>query len=91
MPNVKKKITLVAIAALITITGGIIVLAEKTNSCIDKKIESVIDRQLDADPRIGVCISIKEDIEEIRLILAFMNKDNPEYKKTVEVIRSTKK
>ena len=91
MPHVKKKITLVAIAALITITGGIIVLAEKTNLCIDKKIESVIDRQLDSDPRIGVCISIKEDIEEIRLILAFMNKDNPEYKKTVEVIRSTKK
>ncbi len=83
-------ITLGIITAVVSITVGSFTIFAKTNAYIDKRISTVVDGRVAHDSRLETLQDIKEDVEEIRLILGIMYADNPDYQRAVNIAKGRK-
>lgn len=90
MTKPKKYGAIITISILVGIAVGATTLTEKTAQYIDKKIVDCTDREI--DKKFGPLLQrIESDVEEIKIALALMNKDNPEYERTIKAIKLSKK
>jgi hypothetical protein len=86
----KRKITIVWVASAVSIIVGCVFLFGVGAECIDKRMEACAVRAIDKDPRLAVIQKIKEDTEEIKMLIAIMNSDNPDYAKAVKALKARK-
>ncbi len=76
------------LASLVIIVSTLFAMSGKMFDIIDNGIEKKITAIIDKDPRWRLLDKIKKDTEEIKLLIAIMNRDNPEYQKAVEALRT---
>jgi len=86
----KRIITISTMAGIAVICTAVVGLSGKANDCLNKKIEVVANKQIDKDPRLAVIPKIKKDTEDIKLLIAIMNKNNPNYDEAMKILKSRK-
>jgi pyruvate-formate lyase-activating enzyme len=86
----RKRKNIVWVASVVSIIGGCIFIFGVSAKCIDRHIEVCAVRAIDRDPRLAVIQKIKDDTEEIKMLIAIMNRDNPEYEKAVKALKARK-
>jgi predicted RND superfamily exporter protein len=90
MPTKKKTITIVSVASAVAIIATITALYGRAVTCFDLKVIKMVDDRVEHDPRFDCIENIRDDIEEIKLMIAIMNQGNPEYEKAIKILRNKK-
>jgi hypothetical protein len=87
----QNKLSISLFATVISIIVGCMVIWGNSVKEFDERVKLIVNRQLDNDYRIGMIPLMNDRVEDIQMMMEFMNKDNPEYIKMREALEKAKK